>query len=68
MWLGEKTSGWDKLEEADVSAEWVDENTRKVTLAGTGTTDLNVGAFDVEINVFFSGGSFYDHAEGIAET
>ena len=46
--------------------EWIDDDTVKVTVAGAGT-DLGVGTFTVDINVFFSGGSFYDHAEGIGE-
>ena len=62
--LGAKTSGRDTLEGAEVSVEWVDSDTMKVTVAGTGT-DLGVGTFAVDINVFFSGGSFYDHAEGV---
>jgi hypothetical protein len=65
--LGEKTSGRDILDGAEVSVEWIDGDTVKVTVAGTGT-DLNVGAFDVEINVFWNSGSFYDHAEGIGQS
>ena len=65
MWLGEKTSGRDTLEGAEVSVEWVDDDTMKVTVAGAGT-ELAVGEFDIEINVFFAGVSFYDRAEGTA--
>jgi hypothetical protein len=65
VWLGEKTSGRDTLEGAEVSVEWVDDDTMKVTVAGAGT-ELAVGEFDIEINVFFAGGSFYDRAEGAA--
>ena len=65
--IGEKTSGRDTLEGAEATVEWTDDHTMKVTVVGTGT-GFDVGEFDVEINVFWAGGSFYDHAEGIGQS
>ena len=65
--IGEKTSGRDTLEGAEATVEWTDDHTMKVTVVGMGT-GFDVGEFDVDINVFWAGGSFYDHAEGIGES
>jgi hypothetical protein len=65
--LGPLAPGREILEGAEVSVEWIDSDTMKVTVAGTGT-DLGVDTFFVDINVFWAGGSFYDHAEGIGES
>lgn len=67
VFLGPLGPGRDILEGAEVSVEWVDDDTMKVTVTGTGT-ELNVGAFDVAIFVFMGGDSFYDQAEGTAES
>ncbi len=63
VWLGPLAPGREVLEGAETSVEWLDNDTMKVTIAGTGT-DLGVGSFYVDINVFWPDRSFYDHAEG----
>ena len=65
VFLGELASGRDTLEGAEVSVEWTDSDTMEVTVAGTGTDLGGVDTFAVDISVFFPGGSFHDHAEGI---
>ena len=52
------------LEGAQVSAEWTDDDTMKVTVAGAGT-ELGVDTFDVSVGVFTTDGNFWDYASGV---
>ncbi|MFV2001267.1 MAG: hypothetical protein ACC654_12965, partial [Acidimicrobiia bacterium] len=67
VWLGPKTSGRDTLDGATVTPVWEESDTLRVCVDSGGTI-LSVETFSVTFNVFTPEGSYYDEAEGIAES